>query len=402
MAMYARLRVNFLHRRKLSTILAPESSTPISSKKKSRAALSLLKSESNPDRILDICRAASLTPESHLDRVAFSIAVSKLSESNRFDAIRIFLDELKTRPDLKNERFAAHAIALYGQAKMLDHAIRTFKEYQELGSYPPSVKMLNALLFSCVVSKDYKEAKRIFVEFPRLYGVAPNLDTYNAVIKAFCESGSASSVYSVLAEMDMKKLTPNAATFGIILSGFYREEKLEDVGKVLEMMKEKYGIHAGVGTYNVRIRSLCELKKSGEAKALLDGMLSRGMKPNSVTYSHLINGLCGEGDLETAKKLFKELANSGCKPDSRCYFTLVHYLCHGKEYESALNFCKESMEKNWVPNFTTMKSLVNGLASNSMVDEARELVTQMKEKFPKASEMWDEIEAGLPQTSRKD
>ncbi|XP_043688673.1 pentatricopeptide repeat-containing protein At1g61870, mitochondrial-like [Telopea speciosissima] len=393
MASACRLRLNFLLHRRFSSILSSESA-PLSSRQKTRDALKLLQSEKNPERILDICRSASLTPELHLDRVAFSIAVSKLTESKSFESIRSYLDELKTRPDLRNERYMSHAIVLYGQAGLLDHAIRTFKQMDELG-ISRSAKSLNALLFACIVGKKYDEVSRIFMEFPKTYGITPNLDTYNTVIKALCESGSSSSVYSILAEMDRKDCKPNTTSFDTLLAGFYKEEKFEDVGKVLELMK-KHDFLPRVSTYNVRIQSLCKLKKSAEAKALFEGMLSRDMKPNSVTYCNLIHGFCKEGDLEEAKRLFNDMPRKGCVPDSDCYFTLIHFLCQGKDFDAALKVCKESMQKDWVPNFTTMKTLVNGLASISKVVEARELVGQMKERFPKTAGLWKEVEEALP------
>ncbi|KAM7506242.1 hypothetical protein LguiB_005146 [Lonicera macranthoides] len=401
MAFLSRLRSNSLQHqlsslqvRHFSSILNPNSNTPLSSKEKSRAALSLLKSEKNPERIIDICRAASLTPESHLDRIAFSVAISKLTESNYFEGIRLFLEELKTRPDLRNERFVSHSIVLYGQAGLLDNAVKTFEQMHELG-VDRTVKSLNALLFSCVVAKKYGEVRRLLLEFPKKYGIEPDLDTYNTVIKAFCESGSSSSVYSILAEMGRKRIQPNMTSFGALIAGFYKEEKYDDVGKVLELMM-KHEMHPGISIYNIRIQSLCKLKKSGEAKALLDGMLSRGMKPNSVTYCHLIHGFCKEGNLEEAKNLFETMRRRGCQPDSDCYFTLVYFLCKGEDFETALRICKGCMTKGWVPNFSTMKLLVNGLASISKVDEARELVGQIKEKFPKNADLWNEIEEGLP------
>ncbi|KAJ0017214.1 hypothetical protein Pint_10925 [Pistacia integerrima] len=272
MALLSRLRTNLSlnslkHRHfSASSILASGDSSPLTSKEKTRAALSLLRSESNPERILDICRAASLTPDSHLDRIALSNAISKLSQANHFNGIAQFLEELKARPDLRrNERFICHSIVLYGQANMMDHAVRTFKEMENNG-VSHSVKSLNALIFACILAKDYKEVKRIFVEFPKIYKIEPNLETYNTVIKAFCESDESSSVYSVLAEMDRKSV------------------------------------------------------------------------------------------------------------------------------------CKESMEKGWVPNFSTMKLLVNGLASVSRVDEAKELIGAVKEKFSKNGDMWNEVEAGLTQS----
>lgn len=125
---------------------------------------------------------------------------------------------------------------------------------------------------------DYKEVKLIFNEFQKTYGIEPNLDTYNRVIKSLCKSGD-----SILSEMDRKSIKPNATSFGLWLAGCYREEKFGHVGKVLQTI-ETYGIKAGVTIYNVRIVRLCMLKKSKEAKALLDEMLSCGIKPNSVSY----------------------------------------------------------------------------------------------------------------------
>ncbi|KAK7359756.1 hypothetical protein VNO77_01721 [Canavalia gladiata] len=392
MSMLSRLRQACRHYS--STILSPNSSTPLTSKQKTRSAINLLRAENNPERILEVCRAASLTPTTHMDRVVLSLAVSKLSAANHFDGIRNFLDELKSRPDLQNERFLCHAIILYGQANMLNHALRTFEH--DLNP-PRSVKSLNSLLFAALLAKNYKEVSRIYLEFPKIYSIQPNVDTYNLVIKAFAESGSSSSVYSVLDEMDRNSVRPNLTTLNNCIGGFYREEKFEEVGKLLKFMEEKYRVFPALSTYNVRILSLCKLKRCSEAKALLEGMVCGGRKPNSNSYCYLITGFCKEGNLEEAKRLFRDMKKRGYHPDSGSYFTLVYFLCQGGDFDSAFKIAGECMAKGWVPNFTTMKNLVNGLAGASKVDDAKELIKQIKEKFSANSDRWDEIEAGLPQ-----
>ncbi|MBO8589892.1 hypothetical protein INN88_14960, partial [Staphylococcus aureus] len=87
---------------------------------------------------------------------------------------------------------------------------------------------------------------------------------------------------------------------------------------------------------------------------LLDGLLSRGPKPNTDTYYHLIYGFCKEGELAEAKRLFGAMSRNGCFPDSNCYFTLSYYLYEGGDFDAALRVCKQSIRKDWVPNFTTM------------------------------------------------
>ncbi|KAJ4703158.1 Pentatricopeptide repeat-containing protein [Melia azedarach] len=392
------LNLNSLKHRNLAaaSIAFAGNNDPLTSKENKRDILSLLKSESNPERIPDICRAATLNPDSHPHRIAFSVAISKLAKANHLNGISQILEEVKSRPEYgQNESIIGHLIVLYGRASMPDDAMRTFMEIDKYG-LRHSVNSLNALLFALMLAKNYEEVKRIFFEFPRTYGIKPNIDTYNRVIKAFCESGDLSSVYSILNEMDRKSIKPNATSFGFWLEGLYKEEKYEDVSKVLKLT-DKYEIKSEVIVYNVRIQSLCKLKKSAEAKELLEEMLCSGIKPNSVSYTQLIYGFCKERNLEEAKKLFEEMTERGLKPDSNCYFLLVYFLCHGGDYETALKVCKESMEKGWVPNISTMKSLVNGLASVSKVDEAKKLVGLVKQKFKSNVDVWNEIEEDLSQ-----
>ena len=84
MTMLSHLRHLHHHHRHYPSILSLVSTTPLTSKQKSCAALDLLESEKNPERILEIYVAASFTPDSHLDRVA-SLAITKLSAASHLD-----------------------------------------------------------------------------------------------------------------------------------------------------------------------------------------------------------------------------------------------------------------------------------------------------------------------------
>ncbi|VVA91002.1 unnamed protein product [Arabis nemorensis] len=379
-----------------SLILTPSSKTSLTSNhKKSREVLSLLKTENNPNRILEICRSASLSPDYHVDRIAFSVAVVTLAKEKHFAAVSELLDGfIQNQPNPKSESFAVRAIILYGRANMLDRALQTFHNLEQY-EIPRTVKSLNALLFACLMAKDYREAKRIYFETPKIYGIEPDLETYNRMIRILCESGSTSLSYSIVADMERKWIKPTASSFGLMIAGFYKEEKYDDVRKVLRMMKE-FGVHVGISTYNIMIQCLCQRKKSAEAKALLCGVMCSRMRPNSATYSHLIHGFCSEENLDEAMNLFEVMVKSGYKPDSECYFALMHCLCKEGDFETGLILCKESMEKNWVPSFSVMKWLVNGLASLSKVEEAKKLIAQVKQRFTRNADLWNEVEAELP------
>lgn len=374
-----------------SAVLSPsDPSALLTAKQKSRAALHLLRSETEPSRIVDICRAAALTPSSHLDRNALSSAISKLSSSQSFSSIRSLVDDLLLSSKDPNPRFLSHAIVLFGHAGMIDDALRAFRSL-------PSPRSLNALLFACVSSNNHSELAKIFREYPAIYGVSPDLETYNTVIKSFAESGTTRSFYSVFDEMLKKKIKPNTTTFCNALEGFYKEQRFDDVEKVLELMK-KHDCNPGVTTYNARILGLTKLGKSEQAKELFGEMVKKKVKPSWVTYSHLIVGFCKEGNLEEAKRFYKSMRSNGCVAESWVYFSLMNHLCKGGDFEAALGVCRDTMVRNWVPCFASMKMLVNGLASSSKMDEAMDLIEKVKERFPKGADMWKEVEEGLLKT----
>ncbi|KAG6392317.1 hypothetical protein SASPL_146533 [Salvia splendens] len=378
------------HRRSFSS--SSTTTTPRGGKEQTRAALAALRLEADPDRILDIWRSAALTPESHLDRIVFSKAISKLKELNRHASIRAFIrDSMDAN---RSERYAAHCIISYGKSGLISDAVDLFDKMPDLG-IERNIKTLNSLLFSCLLGREYSLMRRIFFEFPRKYGLEPNLETYNAVLKGICSSGGARESHSILAEMERKGVKPSKQTFASVIEGLYSEENFDDVGKMLHLMK-RYDMSPGIGIYNVRIQCLCKLGRLAEAKALFDGILSNGMKPNCRTYGHLIYGFCRQGELDAAKDLYDEMVGKGLKAEAECFFTLVHFLCQGKDFEGALRICDDCISNGWFPNVTTMSTLVRGLNSTNKLDEARRIIRLLKKRFRRNAAIWEQIEMELP------
>lgn len=87
----------------------------------------------------------------------------------------------------------------------------------------------------------------------------------------------------------------------MVVLGFTKKKILKEFGKVLEMMK-KHEVPITLGMYNILIQILCKLKKTIVARALLNGLISINVKPNSITYNPLIHGYCNEGKLVILKR----------------------------------------------------------------------------------------------------
>lgn len=344
-----------------------------------RSALSILRSTKDPKRILQILQSFNRTaPSPHHHRLALTATVKNLAAANSPSSVRSVLSHLPPED----------AIVLFAKAGMLEAAREVFL------STTPSLKTFSAFLFAHIVTKNYKQVHDLFRKFSQKSHIALDIRTYNTVITGLCHDNSSRSVFALLDEMWRKGVKPNATSYNTLIAGLYREEKLEDVNRVLQMMKSN-NCSIGISTVNTRIQSLCKLRRTKEAKELLEKTVSKGMNPNSVTYHHLIHGFCREGDLKEANRMFDEMVAKGCFADDECYFTMIYYLCKSGEFEKGLRFCSESMDMNWVPKFTIMKTLIDGLARCGRFEEARDLLEDVKMRFPANVGIWREVEANV-------
>lgn len=72
-------------------------------------------------------------------------------------------------------------------------------------------------------------------------------------------------------------------------------------------------------------------------------------------------------------------------PECECYSTLIYCLCQVSDFEAALKICKASKKTGLVPSVLTLELLVDGLASISKVNEASQIIAELKQKFPRNS-----------------
>ncbi|KAM7489505.1 hypothetical protein LguiB_026989 [Lonicera macranthoides] len=73
-------------------------------------------------------------------------------------------------------------------------------------------------------------------------GCIPNVDTYNALISAFCASGSLDPALDMFSEMKTAGIIWNIAMYDTLIHGFCSRGRMEYGFKILEQMEESKGV----------------------------------------------------------------------------------------------------------------------------------------------------------------
>ncbi|GLT39118.1 hypothetical protein SLA2020_133250 [Shorea laevis] len=375
------------HLRQFSTT-ASSSSISIS------RAKAQLRTEYDPDKALEIYSSVSKRHSSpSSSRYAQEVTVRRLAKSQRFSDIESLIESQKNDPNVTQEPFLSTLIRSYGIAGMLDHAIKTFHQMDQLGT-PRSTVSFNSLLTACIHSGQFDKVPQLFDEIPKKYAVSPDDVSYGILVKSYCEAGLPEKALDALLEIQKKGMGVTTVMFTTLLTALYKKGKSEEADKLWDEIL-KTGCELDVAVYNVRLMNL-QGSRPERLKELIDEMSNIGLKPDTISYNYLMTCYFKNGMMEEAKKVYEELEGNGCNPNAATFRTLIFYLSRNEEYHKAYKVFKKSVSVHKIPDFDTIKLLVEGLVKKDKMKEAKGLIRTVKKKYPpNFLDAWKKIEEQL-------
>lgn len=382
------------HIRRLCTAAATGGSSTTASSISVSKAKSKLRSEFDPDKALEIYSSVSKHYASPVSsRYAQDLTVRRLAKSKRFSDVETLIESHKNDPKITQEPYLCNLIRSYGQAGMFDHAMRTFDQMDELGT-PRSVISFNALLFACTRSRLYDKVPILFDEIPKKYNLSPDKISYGLLLKSHCDSGSSDKALELLNEMENKGIEVTTVTYTTVLNCLYKQGNAEEAERLWTEM-EKKGVELDVAAYNVRITNIYGGDPE-KLKELIDGMRDAGLKPDTISYNFLMTCYCKNEMMDEARKVYEGLEENGCNPNATTFRTLIYHLCRSGNFDKGYKLFKESVMVHKIPDFNTVKLLVEGLVKKKKMKEAKGMIRTIKKKFPpNVLRGWKKVEEEL-------
>ncbi|XP_022977339.1 pentatricopeptide repeat-containing protein At1g55890, mitochondrial-like [Cucurbita maxima] len=395
-SLYRRLHGLFNHSRSsASRSNKPNSSPPSSLTNKpnqSTAAKNPLTAEQRLQNLVNKFIKSSQSDRFRARHRIYDSTVRRLAAHKRFSMIEDIIEAQKKYEDITDEGFAIRLIMLYGKAGMFTHARKLFDELPELNC-ERTVKSFNALLASCVNSKEYDQVETIFREVPQEVSIEANVISYNIVINAYCEMEAFDKAILFFNDMEKNGMEADLVTFNTLLTAYYRKGRFLDGERLWGVMVNK-NIAPNLISYNARLRGMVLENRMQEGIGLVAEMEEKDIKPDAYSFNALIKGFCEDGDVEEAKKWYYKLKENEVTPNGITYRTLLPFLCEQGDFDLALELCKEAIDNHrLVINVAEVQRVVDGLVEVSKIEEAKDLVKLCN------SNNYLNFKLDLPQTS---
>ncbi|KAJ0451669.1 putative tetratricopeptide-like helical domain superfamily [Helianthus annuus] len=334
----------------------------------------LISSQSDPLVAYEIFHLSSKThPNFHHSYSTIQTLILKLPHSRHFSLMNSLLSSLKhdRRYTLTPSLFT-HIIRIYGETNSPEKALKTFYTMLEF-DVKPRPKQLNVILEILVSERRYlRPAFELFKSVNR-YGVCPNVESYNILMRAFCLNGDLSVAYQLFGEMSKRDVMPNVESYRILMQGLCRKSQVNRAVELLEDMLNKGFVPDGLIYTTVK-------SQVNRVVELLEDMLNKVFVPDGLIYTTVLNSLCRKKKLREVYKVLCRMKVKGCDLD------IVHY-----------NTVLEDMDANGcLPNLVSYQTLVGGLCSQGLYDEAKSYIDLMVSKgFSPHVSVWHVLVNGL-------
>ncbi|MED6208507.1 hypothetical protein PIB30_045654 [Stylosanthes scabra] len=224
-------------------------------------------------------------------------------------------------------------------------------------------------------------------------GLSPNAVTYGCLISGWCDKGKLDKAFNLYSEMIDMGFTPNLVVCSKIVSSLYKFDRINEATVILDKMVDfdlltihKCSDNAMCDSlpnnivYNIAIAGLCKSGKVEEARSLLSSWLSRGFVPDNFTYCTLIHAYSVAGNVDDAFNLRDEMLGRGIIPNTTTYNELINGLCKLGNMGRAHRLFAKLHRKGLVPNAVTYNILISDYCRVGDLSEASKLREKMAEE----------------------
>ncbi|XP_057871511.2 small ribosomal subunit protein mS86 (rPPR1) [Cryptomeria japonica] len=173
---------------------------------------------------------------------------------------------------------------------------------------------------------------------------------------------------------------PGVKSLNALLNAVQQTENHEQVRDLYHEIISSYNLKPNLNTFNIVIKSLCEMGISEIAFLMLDEVGKHGCSPDVEIFNTILRGFYKEGKAQDVPRVLEKMSQIGCCPDVNTFNIRVLNLCReGRSYE-ATELLSGMRLQGVKPNAWSYNMVINGFCKEHNLVEAYKVFQSMAGK----------------------
>lgn len=183
----------------------------------------------------------------------------------------------------------------------------------------PDSRVYGSVMLACDVGGQWDQSIKVWREIENIDTMKPSVTMYGYAMRAYANRRQSNKAISLLREMQMKRLTPDAQGFAAAIAAHGHARRWRDAMYVFMEMKS-LGVSPSRFTYRTGIVACGNSGQWKKAVNLLTEMKDVGLAPDVKTYNTVLSMCCGNHKWKETLCLFSQMQKTyDVGPDATSY-----------------------------------------------------------------------------------
>ncbi|OIW00176.1 hypothetical protein TanjilG_29166 [Lupinus angustifolius] len=282
-------------------------------------------------------------------------------------------DGLEPTPELYTALLAA-----YCRSNLIDEAFSILDEMKSLPFCQPDIFTYSTLIKSCVDAFKFDLVGSLYEEMAGR-SITPNTVTQNIVLNGYGKAGKFDEMEKVLSGMlESTACKPDVWTMNTIISVFGNMGQIDMMEKWYEKFRN-FGIEPETRTFNVLIGAYGKKRMYDKMSSVMEYMRKLQFPWTTSTYNNVIEAFADVGDAKHLEYTFDQMRTEGMKADTKTFCCLINGYANAGLFHKVISSVRLAAKLEIPENITFYNAVLSACAKAEDLMEMERVFNRMKD-----------------------
>lgn len=270
-------------------------------------------------------------------------------------------------------------LAAYCRSYLIDEAFLILAKMKELPLCQPDVFTYSTLIKACIDASRFDLVESLYKEMDDR-GIVPNTVTQNIVLSGYGKAGKFDQMKNILSDMlQSPTCKPDVWTMNTIISLFGNMGQIEMMERWYEKFRD-FGINPETRTFNILIGAYGKKRMYDKMSSVMEYMRKLEFPWTTSTYNNVIEAFSDVGDVKNMEFTFDQMRAEGMKADTKTFCCLIRGYANAGIFHKVVSTAQLAGRLEIPENTSFFNAVIFACAKAVDLMEMERVYRRMKEK----------------------
>ncbi|XP_020234979.1 pentatricopeptide repeat-containing protein At3g06430, chloroplastic [Cajanus cajan] len=270
-------------------------------------------------------------------------------------------------------------IAAYCQNKLVDEVFSILDEMRNLPCCQPDIFTYSTLIKALVEALQFEMVELLYDEMAKR-SIMPNTLTQNIVVSGYGKAGRFDQIEKIVSSMiESTTCKPDVWTMNAVISSFRDKGQIDMMEKWYEKFCS-FGIQPQRSTFNILIAAYGNKRMYDKMSSVMQSMRKANCPWTTSTYNNVIEAFAAVGDAKNMENAFDQMCAEGLKADTKTFCCLINGYANAGIFHKVISSVSLAEKRQIHVHTSFYNAVISACAKEDALMEMERFFNRMKEK----------------------